>query len=202
MLKALVGGAKRLVRKRKGYVLPPLVSAWSPNHSSRRGQRVNLVVVHDTEGGYAGSVSWLRNPNARASAHVVIREDGKHASQLVGWEDKAWACADYNSESDNIEMAGYAAKPYPLEQLGAYPLEQLGVTARVVAYRLHKRGLPPVHSTSRGFCYHSDLGAAGGGHHDPALSAAQRKWFEAQVKYEYERGGFRDTWGAAYGPAV
>ena len=60
----------------QGVNLPPLIFKTSPNKSSRHGTAVHLVVVHDTEGGYQGAISWLCNPKAQASAHVVLREDG------------------------------------------------------------------------------------------------------------------------------
>lgn len=175
-------------------VLPPLVQKRSPNQSDRTSSTVDLVVVHDTEGGYGGAVSWLCDPRAEASAHVVLNEDGTEATQLIAWGKKAWACVAFNSVSDNLELAGYAAKPYKVAQLR--------VAARIVAFRLKKRGLPAKHVTpkavgdgSRGFTYHSDLGVAGGDHHDPGFSAAQRLFFETLVKWEYMRGGFRETWG-------
>jgi len=177
-------------------VLPKLVLRKSPNYSDRaEASRVDLVVVHDTEGGYAGSVEWLCNRGAEASAHVVLKEDGSEATQLVSWDKKAWACVNYNSWSDNIELAGFANRKYPLPQLRA--------AARIVAFRLKRRGLPPKHVVPshpgdgrRGYCFHSDLGAAGGNHHDPGFSKAQALAFAAMVKYEYYRGGFRSSWGA------
>lgn len=177
----------------RGVNLPPLNIEYSPNKSSRRGTHVDVVVVHDTEGSYAGAVSWLKNPKAQASAHVIVKEDGSEATQIVGWEEKAWSCVDYNSRSDNIELAGFAAKPYPKAQLD--------VAARIVAFRLKKRGLRPAHGIG-GFLYHSDLGAAGGGHHDPGFSDSQRKYFEDRVKKEFIRSHFRDQWGVSFVPEV
>ena len=168
-------------------ILPPLVQHPSPNQSSRHGVPVHLVVVHDTEGGYAGSIETLCDPNRQASAHVVVREDGGEATQLVPWEGKAWACVAFNSVSDNIELAGFHDK-----------LHNLRVGARVVAFRLHKRGLPARWSRdgkSPGFCRHYDLGAAGGGHTDPTTHLLYWLRFVVLVKYEARRGKFRPQWG-------
>ena len=170
-------------------VLPPLKERLSPNRSSRHGQAVHLVVVHDTEGGYAGSIATLCDPARQASAHVVVREDGNEATQLVPWNEKAWACVAFNGVSDNIELAGFH------DRLGSH---ELRVGARVVAFRLHKRGLPARWSRdgkSPGFCRHYDLGAAGGGHTDPTTSLVYWLRFVALVKYEARRGHFRQTWG-------
>jgi hypothetical protein len=148
------------------------------------------VVVHDTEGGYEGSVSWLCNPKAQASAHVVLREDGLEATQLVKWGEKAWSCVAFNSVSDNLELAGFASKGYSRSQLRR--------AARIVAFRLHKRGLPANwvrNGKGRGFCRHYDLGLPGGGHTDPTTSLTKWLAFVALVKFEYRRGHFRPDWG-------
>lgn len=175
---------------KQGVSLPPLKQRPSPNFSSRHGAPVNLIVVHDTEGGYEGSISWLCNRAAQASAHVVLREDGLEATQLVPWGEKAWACVAFNSTSDNLELAGFARKGYTLGQLQR--------AARIVAFRLHKRGLPARWArkgSGLGFCRHYDLGAAGGGHTDPTTSTAKWLTFVALVKFEYARAHFRADWG-------
>ncbi len=178
-------------------VLPPLKERPTPNRSSRHGGRVSLIVVHDTEGGYEGSIEWLCNPAAQASAHIVLREDGGEATQLVPWDEKAWSCVAFNSVSENLELAGFAAR--------WYGLRELQVAARIVAFRLRKRGLPARWATGGrglGFCRHADLGVAGGGHHDPTTSIAKWLLFVAMVKHEYARGGFRRVWGVEEVPSA
>jgi N-acetylmuramoyl-L-alanine amidase len=51
----------------------------------------DTIIVHDTAGALntMGSVAWLCNPQARASAHFVIGRDGK-IFQLVSCNVKAW----------------------------------------------------------------------------------------------------------------
>jgi N-acetyl-anhydromuramyl-L-alanine amidase AmpD len=168
--------------------LPKLVQKSSPNFSAR-STTIDLVVLHDTEGGYAGAVSWLCNPKAQASAHVVLREDGLEATQLVPYAQKAWACEAYNSQSLNLEMAGFAAK--------GYPAFQLRVAARIVAFwcRLYKIPARYSQGNRSGVTFHQDLGVIGGGHHDPGFSLAKKLWFVALVKLELRRGGFLARWG-------
>jgi N-acetylmuramoyl-L-alanine amidase len=50
-----------------------------------------LLIVHDTAGALndAGSISWLCNPAAKASAHFVVGRDGR-ITQLVSCNVKAW----------------------------------------------------------------------------------------------------------------
>ena len=174
-------------------VLPPIYYRNSPNQSDRRTD-VRTVVLHDTEGAYEGAVSWLCNPKAQASAHVVLDENGLNATQLVPYDRKAWSCETYNGQSINVEMAGLA-------RVG-YRDHQLRVAARIAAFFLHKYGLPAVHARpdlsgrlGRGWCLHQDLGILGGGHHDPGFSAAKAWWFGRLVKSELDRGGFRASWG-------
>src|SRR5581483_3115732 len=94
----------------------------------------------------------------QASAHVVFPGSAVpgEATQMVAWDDKAWAEAAYNPSSDDIESADAI-------WLGHDP-HGMAVLARIVAFRLHARGLPATWSAERGFCRHADLGSAGGGH--------------------------------------
>jgi hypothetical protein len=173
-------------------VLPPLRERLSPNRSKRRGQ-VSLVVVHRPVGSYRGSIDALCDPAHEASAHVILAPGGKEATQLVPWGEKAWACMSFNSVSDNLEIADSAWT--------GNDEQALKVAARIVAFRLHKRGLPAKWVrgnrllTDKGFTRHYDLGAIGGGHTDPTTD--QKYWlrFCRMVAAELERGGFRDTWG-------
>ena len=143
-------------------ILPSLAWTPSPNYSSRAGNRVRLIVVHDCEGSYAGSVGWFTQSRSQVSAHIVLSEDGARATQMVAWANKAWHACNFNPFSDGIEAAGFAAKG-----LGAP--EWLAL-ANIVAFRLHENGIPCRSAENgtigAGFCQHADLGAAGGGHHD------------------------------------
>jgi N-acetyl-anhydromuramyl-L-alanine amidase AmpD len=172
----------------KPVVLPPLKRRLSPNVSQRLTP-ISLVVMHDTEGAYEGACSWLCNPQAQASAHVVLREDGNDATQLVRFAEKAWACEAFNSMSLNLELAGFAAK--------GYQDHQLRVAARIVANWCHQYTIPATLSNGLrpGITFHELLGVAGGGHHDPGFSQVQMIWFVALVKSELKRGGFLPHWG-------
>jgi hypothetical protein len=112
------------------------------------------------------------------------------ATQLVPWGKKAWACVEFNSRSDNLEISDDA--------WNGGDREAWRVAARIVAFRLRERGLRPRWARGgcgAGFCRHYDLGAAGGGHTDPTTSTVQWLRFVARVKFEYARGGFRNSWG-------
>ena len=89
---------------------PSIIWDPSPNYSSGRTATIDSIVIHTTEGSYAGSVSWLKNPSAGASAHYVIKEDGSEIKQLVANSNRAWHATYYNNRSIGIECAGYAGQ--------------------------------------------------------------------------------------------
>lgn len=147
-------------------MLPQPIWRPSPNFSQRIG-RVDLVVLHDTQGGYAGAISWFANAHAQVSAHFVMREDGGEIAQMVALADKAWACCAFNSRSINLEMAGFAKQGYGEAEWAA--------AAELVATLLHVHQIPAQWArggVGPGFCSHFDLGAAGGGHTDPTTDQA------------------------------
>jgi N-acetylmuramoyl-L-alanine amidase len=170
-------------------ILPPIIQHPSPNHVGPRSV-TSKIVVHVTVGSWAGAVSWLSNPKSQVSAHGVLNETGTVFTQLVPWLATAWHAADANSFSEGIELAGYP---------GRESHEQLRIAARIVAFRLHKHGLParyaPEWSTA-GFCRHGDLGVRGGDHPSCPMPVSMFvNEFVPMVHHEAERGGFRPSWG-------
>jgi N-acetylmuramoyl-L-alanine amidase/Putative peptidoglycan binding domain len=169
--------------------LPPLKFVASPNVSTRAGARVDLVVVHDTEGAYAGAVAWFTQSRSQVSAHFVLREDGGEATQMVDLAKSAWHVCAFNRRSVGLEIAGK-------ESAGFSDAAWLAA-ARIVAYLLHHLQIPcrfAEAGVGPGFCRHYDLGQAGGGHDDPTTDAAKWAWFCDLVKAEYARGDFPAIW--------
>lgn len=171
-----------------GVTLPPLEWRESPNQSQRLfPDDVELIIVHTPEGSYPTMLNFLCRESSQVSYHLLLREDGEEATQLVAWSRKAWHAKVHNSRSEGISAAGYAADFDPNS-------EQAKRLARIVAFRLHKRGLPARWSTRRGFCRHADLQS------DRRDPCNRTKWirFVARVKYEKARGRFRETWGKTW----
>lgn len=172
----------------KGVVLPTIVFRESPNQSARLfPDGVRLILCHTPEGGYESAINTCLDRSSEVSYHVVVREDGKHATQLVPWSKKAWHGKTYNSASEGVALAGYAASTRALSP-GARTM------ARVVAYRLKQRGLPPRWARNgggKGFCRHADVQSD---RRDP-MTLGRWLTFVALVKFEFRRGGFRKTWG-------
>lgn len=161
--------------------LPPLKQVPSPNFSERSPPIINLVVCHDCEGSYAGSVSWFAQRRSQVSAHIVLKEDGSEATQMVPFAKKAWHACNYNSRSIGVEIAGYA-KP-------GFSADELNADANIVAWLLRKFGIPcqwaGKGAPKPGFCSHFDLGAAGGGHTDLTTDPVVWAAFQARVEAAY-----------------
>ena len=62
----------------------------SPNYrAGRKGRKIIAIVNHITAGLMPGTLSWLRNPQAQASAHYLVTKTGA-VYQMVKDEDTAW----------------------------------------------------------------------------------------------------------------
>lgn len=155
--------------------LPKLVWKPSPNFSARTSH-IDLIVLHDTEGGYQGAIATFENAHSQVSAHIVLKEDGTEATQMVGYREKAWHVKAFNSRAIGIEMAGFLAKG-----LGA---AEWAEAAQITAYLCHRFSIPPTWSQggkAPGVCRHYDLGTAGGGHRDPTQDTGVWLRFMANV---------------------
>jgi hypothetical protein len=94
-------------------------AVWSPatscNYTASNRETsydVRKIVIHVAEGSYSGTVSWLENCTAQASAHYVVSREGRVA-QCVRDGDIAWHAGwwDTNTHSIGIEHAGYIDNP-------------------------------------------------------------------------------------------
>lgn len=162
--------------------LPPLKQVPSPNFSER-GVPLDLIVIHDCEGSYAGSINVFLTQNGQrsVSAHLVLNDDGSEATQMVPFAKKAWHAVNFNSRSIGIEMAGFTAKGFAPSELNA--------DAHIVAWLLKKFNIPcrwARGGAGPGFCSHYDLGADGGGHSDPTTDAKVWQGYVNRVTAAYK----------------
>lgn len=109
----------------------PVIHAPSPNHDSRKGMPVSMLVLHYTgmESGQA-ALERLRDPAAKVSAHYLVEEDGR-IFQLVAEDRRAWhagrSCwrqwSDINAASIGIEIVNgghdFGLPAYPQVQMDA-----------------------------------------------------------------------------------
>lgn len=159
---------KQLAAKDAGKVRRPYerIRANVRNQSGRGGVKPRVIVLHSTEShnrpgneDLAAIVAWFNNPASQASSHVVVDGEGRSA-RCVPDAAKAWTQASFNPQSLSVEQIGFASQQ-------SWPDAQLRKTAQYVAFWSKTFGIPITHSTTAGVCEHQDLGAAGGGHHDP-----------------------------------
>jgi hypothetical protein len=88
----------------------PMPAAWANySHHHRSAAAVRMVVVHATEGSYDATVSWFRNPRARAAANYVVGRNGQIA-HMVPDNEVAWHAGNgyVNAHSIGVENEGYA----------------------------------------------------------------------------------------------
>lgn len=172
------------------YGLPALTWRPSPNfYPAPRTLKPQLIVIHDTEGGYAGAIATFANTHSQVSAHIVLKEDGSEATQMVPWARVAWHVVKFNGVALGIEMAGFEKQGYLDNEWQS--------AARITAYLAQRFKIPVrwVTGGQVGICRHYDLGKAGGGHTDPTLDPKVWNRFIERVTEEAARGNFPDTWG-------
>ena len=83
---------------------------WNPAPECNYGDRTDAVrgvVIHYTEGSYAGCISWFKNCDAQVSAHYVIRSRDGQVTQMVHESDKAWHARSANAYTIGIEHEAY-----------------------------------------------------------------------------------------------
>jgi hypothetical protein len=99
---------------------------------------IRRIVIHVTEGGFWGSVRWLRNEHAHASSHFVVSRSGRIV-QLVHLSDIAWHAGNWrmNVQSVGIEHEGWTDDP------AGFTEAQYRASARLTAY-LARRSLLPI----------------------------------------------------------
>ncbi|MBS2013746.1 MAG: N-acetylmuramoyl-L-alanine amidase [Deltaproteobacteria bacterium] len=100
----------------------------------RGGAKVEVIVVHDTEGGWDASVATLQNDPGK-SVQYIIGTDGK-VGQFVTEDTTAYHAGNFyfNQRSVGIEHVGYATKPFTEAEYAA--------SAKLVDYLAKKYGVP------------------------------------------------------------
>lgn len=73
---------------------------------------IDRVIVHVTQGSYASAVKVFRDPQHRAAAHYIVRQDGR-LTQMIRELDIAFHAGnrEYNERSVGIEHEGWINRP-------------------------------------------------------------------------------------------
>lgn len=107
-----------------------MIDRLSPHHSSRRGHRPGLVVLHADAGKTdEGTLSWLQAPHSKVSYHYLVGRDGT-VYRIVPEDRKAWHAGEsfwqgyrvgnsVNATSIGVAFANDGEEPYELEQYRA-----------------------------------------------------------------------------------
>lgn len=130
-----------------GYAGAEWVPAYSGNYqtANRGAGDIKSIIIHDTEGSYAGTLSWFKNPSAKVSAHYVIRSKDGHIAQMVDEKNIAWHIGCYNTNTIGIEHEGYAAKPQQWFTEAMY-----SESAKLTAYLADKYNVKKEHGPIQG----------------------------------------------------
>lgn len=154
-------------------------ATWRPipvNYSPGGQRAVRGVVIHIMAGTLAGTDSWFRNKQARASSHFGTGKGGA-LYQWVATTDRAWAQADGNAEWISVENEGVGGDKLTSAQLDR--------CAQILAWAHRRYGVPlqVTHSPSgKGLGYHAMGGSAWGGH-----TSCPGKRIEAQLPQIVQR---------------
>ena len=103
---AILSASALSVSKETDYPYALWVPAPECNYEERT-KPVSAVVIHYTEGSYAGCISWFQNCDSEVSAHYVIRSFDGQVTQMVRERDKAWHARSANGYSIGIEHEAY-----------------------------------------------------------------------------------------------
>ncbi|MHC5904687.1 N-acetylmuramoyl-L-alanine amidase [Streptomyces sp. S6] len=103
-----------------------------------KSQKVRYIVVHDTEGAWAGVLNMVQDP-AYVSWHYTLRSSDGHIAQHVKTKDVAWHAGNWyvNAASVGIEHEGFLARPDAW-----YTEAMYRASARLVRYLAHRYGVP------------------------------------------------------------
>ncbi|MBK7864550.1 MAG: N-acetylmuramoyl-L-alanine amidase [Archangiaceae bacterium] len=138
---------------------PAMQWVASPNYSSRDGNPIRYVVIHDMEGFMSGAISAFQSPARQSSAHYLLRSSDGHIVQMVTEGNNAWHCGNgwYNRNSIGIEHEGFAGRP---NGGGYYTETQYRASAQLVAAIVHRYGIP----VDRGHIFgHGNVPSSGSG---------------------------------------
>lgn len=103
----LVRSLDSLAAQSDDYPAAHWVAANSGNYASGRTAAIDTIVIHVTQGSYAGTISWFQDPAAEVSAHYVVRSSDGDVTQMVRDSDTAWHAKSANARSLGIEHEGY-----------------------------------------------------------------------------------------------
>jgi MYXO-CTERM domain-containing protein len=128
-----------VVQQALGFPGAKWSGAYGGNYTnaSRGASQIKYVIVHTTQGSYAGTISWFKNPSAKVSAHYVVRSSDGAVTQMVDDRDIAWHIGCFNTNSIGIEHEGFVSAPSKW-----YTDAMYRSSARLTSWLCDKYGIP------------------------------------------------------------
>jgi hypothetical protein len=102
-----------------------------------RNQKIDYIVIHDTEGSYATTLNLIQDPTYVSWNYTVRSSDG-HIAQHVKAKDVAWHAGNWyvNAKAIGVEHEGFAAQ-------GTWYTEAMyRSSAKLIGYLAAKYGIP------------------------------------------------------------
>ncbi|MEO1451750.1 MAG: peptidoglycan recognition family protein, partial [Bacteroidota bacterium] len=113
--------------------------AHTRNWGSRGSAEIEHVVIHTIQGSYASAISWFKNPNARVSAHYIIRAFDGQITQMVCERDKGYHVRTDNGTAIGLEHEGF------IDEGGSwYTNEMYESSAALVRDICRRHGIDPL----------------------------------------------------------
>ncbi|WP_244871009.1 N-acetylmuramoyl-L-alanine amidase [Catellatospora sp. IY07-71] len=132
------------------------IAAAGGNYGAGRSAAITTIVIHVTQGSYAGTISWFQNPSAGVSAHYVVKSSNGEVTQMVRDEDTAYHARSANPYSLGIEHEGFVDNP------AWFTDAMYRSSANLSRHLANKWGIPKTRSYIRG---HNEM--PGNDHTDP-----------------------------------
>lgn len=136
-VKAEVEAAVAVLRY-PNYYAHRFVEAHPSNYTPGRVYPIQYVVIHITQGSYAGSISWSQNPDSNVSWTYIVSLRG-HSTQMVSEDDRIWTNSSWwhNQRSASIEHEGYHPR-----SANDVPDAQLRTSAKLTAGICLRNNIP------------------------------------------------------------
>jgi N-acetyl-anhydromuramyl-L-alanine amidase AmpD len=101
--------------------------------------KIRYIVIHDTEGSYAGTIATFQNPASYVSAHYVIKSSNGAITEMVRPQNVSWGAGNWyvNMHAINIELEGFAAQGRTW-----YTSAMYNSATKLVKYLAGKYGIP------------------------------------------------------------
>ncbi|WP_026058137.1 N-acetylmuramoyl-L-alanine amidase [Streptomyces sp. SS] len=104
-----------------------------------QGVDIRQIIIHDTEGGFDGSLAALTNPNVPGSAHYLIKASDGAVTQILETKNLAWHAGNW---THNMHAIGVEHEGYAIKEGSWYTEPQYRSSAELVKYLANRFGVP------------------------------------------------------------